>query len=74
MLIPRMESKLRDGQKERVRAEAAFKKEEQVREGGKAMAEYRAEQEAVREKTAKLRALRLARDGSKQTEHQAKEV
>jgi hypothetical protein len=36
-------------------------------EGAKAMAEYKAEQEAVREKTARLRALRLARDTANQT-------
>src|SRR5437016_367352 len=49
----------------RVRAEAAFKRKEQARvEGQKAMEEYRAEQRAIREKTARLRALRLARDGA----------
>jgi hypothetical protein len=47
----------------RDRAEAAFKKkEEQLREGQKAMAEYEAVRGATREKTARLRALRLARD------------
>jgi hypothetical protein len=49
------------------RAEALFKKkEEQMREGAKAMAEYKVEQKALREKTARLRALRLARDAAKQ--------
>jgi hypothetical protein len=48
------------------RAEALFKKEEQIREGAKAMAEYKAAQQATREKTARLRALRLARDAAKQ--------
>ena len=58
---------LRDDQKiERARAEALFKKEERIREGAEAMAEYKAEQKAVREKTARLRALRLARDAAKQ--------
>ena len=52
---------------QRVRAEALFKKEEQMREGAKAMAEYKAEQQAVREKAARLRALRLARDAGKRT-------
>jgi multidrug efflux pump subunit AcrA (membrane-fusion protein) len=51
---------------ERERAEALFKKEEQMREGEKAMAEYKAAQQAIREKTARLRALRLARDAAKQ--------
>ena len=47
----------------RERAEAAFKRKEEARlEGDKAMAEYRARQVAVHEKTARLRALRLARD------------
>ena len=44
------------------RASALFKKEQQVREAEKAMAEYQAEMQATREKTARLRALRLARD------------
>ena len=47
------------------RAEALFKKkQEQLREGQQAMAEYQAERHAVREKTARLRALRLARDAA----------
>jgi hypothetical protein len=46
------------------RAEALFKKEERLRDGRKAMAEYEAAQRAVREKTARLRALRLARDAA----------
>jgi hypothetical protein len=44
------------------RAEALFKKEQQSREAQQATAEYDAEQRAVQEKTARLRALRLARD------------
>lgn len=47
----------------RARAEAQFKKkEQQAREGAQARAEYEAAQRATREKTARLRALRLARD------------
>jgi Tfp pilus assembly protein PilX len=47
----------------RDRAEAAFKKkEQQLREGQQAMAEYEAARAATREKTARLRALRLAHD------------
>jgi hypothetical protein len=46
------------------RAEALFKKEQQVREGQQAMAEYQAELQAMRDKTARLRALRLARDAA----------
>lgn len=45
----------------RKRAEAAFKKEERARDGAKAMIEYEAEARTTREKTARLRALRLAK-------------
>jgi hypothetical protein len=48
----------------RVRAEVLFKKQEQMSEGAKAMAEYNAAQQAIREKTARLRALRLSRDAA----------
>ena len=48
----------------RRRAEAVFKKEQQAREGRQAMAEYQARLDAMREKTARLRALRLARDAA----------
>lgn len=44
------------------RAEALFKKEQQLREAQQAMAEYQAELHMMREKTARLRVLRLARD------------
>jgi hypothetical protein len=46
------------------RADALFKKEEQQREGQKAMAEYVKERQAELEKTARLRALRLAREAA----------
>ena len=49
---------------ERARAEALFKKGEQMREGEKAMAEYKAAREAEHAKTARLKALRLARDAA----------
>jgi hypothetical protein len=44
------------------RAEATFKKEERAREGAKAMRDYEAEGRAVREKTARLKLLRLAKE------------
>ena len=47
------------------RAEALFKKEQQAHEGQEAMAEYRRQQDVIREKTARLRALRLTRDAAK---------
>ena len=52
-----------DATRARERAEAAFKKkEQQLREGQQAVAEYEAARAATREKTARLRALRLARE------------
>ena len=45
---------------------ALQKKEERLREGQQAMAEYLADKHAMRERTAKLRALRLARDAGGQ--------
>ena len=44
------------------RADAQFKKVQRAEDGRKAMAEYEAERIAIREKTARLRALRLARE------------
>jgi hypothetical protein len=49
------------------RAQALFKKERQAQLGQQAMTQYRAEQEAVLIKTARLRALRLARDNQRTT-------
>ncbi len=46
---------------DRKRAEAAFKKEERARDAAKAMMEYEADTRAVRDRTARLRALRLAK-------------
>jgi hypothetical protein len=46
-------------------AEAAFKKkQERLRDGEQAMVQYEADRLAVLEKTARLRALRLARDAA----------
>ena len=44
------------------RAEASFKKEMRAQEGAKALLDYQAEGRAVDEKTARLRALRLAKE------------
>ncbi len=52
-----------NSERTRAQAEATFKKKErQAAEGRKAMAEYEAQALAVREKTARLRALRLAKE------------
>ena len=58
-----------DADQARIRAQAAFKRKEEARvEGLKAMDEYKAGQRAMQEKTARLRALRLARNqAAKQT-------
>jgi len=46
----------------RARAEASFRKEERAKEGAKAMMEYQAHSRMVREKTERLKALRLAKE------------
>jgi len=46
----------------RARAEASFRKEERAKDGAKAMMEYQANSRLVREKTERLRALRLAKE------------
>ena len=48
--------------KARERAEGHFKKEERAQNGRKAMIEYESEALATREKTARLRELRLAKE------------
>ena len=54
-----MESEVRN------RAEAIFKKKTvALREGERAMEDYKADQHAIQEKTARLKALRLARDAA----------
>jgi len=46
----------------RARAEANFKKQERAKDGAKAMMEYQANSRVVREKMARLKALRLAKE------------
>jgi hypothetical protein len=48
----------------RARAEASFRKEERAKEGAKAMMEYQANSRMVREKTERLKALRLAKEAA----------
>ena len=50
--------------RQRKAAEAQFKKEERATAGAKAMSEYKAEGEAERAKTERLRALRLAKEAA----------
>jgi hypothetical protein len=49
---------------DRVRAEAAFKKVQRAQESEKVRTENEAEAQSVREKTARLRALRLAKEAA----------
>jgi len=51
-------------ERQRKAAEAQFKKEERATDGAKAMSEYKAEGEAERAKTERLRALRLAKEAA----------
>ena len=53
------------------RAEARFKQEARALDGRKAMTEYEAQVLAMREKTAHLRALRLAREAEEQLHEHA---
>jgi hypothetical protein len=48
----------------RARAERSFKQEERAKEGARAMMEYQADSESMREKTERLRALRLAKEAA----------
>jgi hypothetical protein len=53
---------LNDHSSERVRAEAKYRKLQRASEGASAVAQYEAEGQALREKTSRLRALRLAQE------------
>ena len=48
----------------KARAEASFKKVERAKDGAKAMMEYLANGRMVRERTERLRALRLAKEAA----------
>jgi len=52
----------RSNEAARARAEASFRKEERAKEGAKAMMEYQTNARMVREKTERLKALRLAKE------------
>jgi hypothetical protein len=57
------------------RTDASFsKKERQAREGAKAIAEYEAQANATRKKTARLRALRLAKEAADMEAEAAKKL
>jgi hypothetical protein len=48
----------------RARAEASFKKKDRAKDGANPMTEYQANSRVVRDKTARLRALRLAKEAA----------
>jgi hypothetical protein len=48
----------------RARAEASFRKEQRAKDGAQAMMEYQANARIVREKTERLKALRLAKEAA----------
>lgn len=48
----------------RTRAEASFRKEERAKEGARAMMEYQANSRMLRERTERLKALRLAKEAA----------
>ena len=52
----------------RQRAERNFKREERAQDGRKAMIEYEAQAVATRKKTARLKALRLAKEAQARNE------
>ena len=52
----------------RQRAEQSFKQEKSAWDGRKALAEYEAQARAIREKTERLKALRLAKEAQAHTE------
>jgi hypothetical protein len=74
MAIPRMfrrkettlptKSDVAQSTEARSRADASFKKEERAKDGAKAMMEYLANGRMVRERTERLRALRLAKEAA----------
>ena len=51
-----------DSDQARQRAERSFKKEQRAQDGRAAVTEYEAEARATREKTARLKALRLTKE------------
>ena len=58
----------------RQRAEKRFKQEQRARDGQKAMTEYEVQARATREKTARLKVLRLAKEAQVQTEAPPKQA
>jgi hypothetical protein len=60
------------GDRERKAAESEFKKSERATKGAQAMSEYKADGDAERAKTARLKALREAKEAADKVAKQAK--
>jgi hypothetical protein len=58
----------------KARAELLFKKEQRLRDGQIAAAAYEAEQQAIRQKTTRLRALRIARDAAENNKRKSSKM
>ena len=63
-----------DPDRVKARAEASFRKQERAREGAQAWTEHEAAARATLEKTARLRALRLAKEAAEKPATGAKKV
>jgi hypothetical protein len=67
-MVAAQETFIVNSEQARQQAEKRFKQEERALDGRKAMAEYEAEARAIREKTARLKALRLAKEAEARNE------
>ena len=67
-MVVAQETFIVNSEQARQQAERRFKQEERGRDGRKAIAEYEAEARAIREKTARLKALRLAKEAQARNE------
>jgi len=74
--LPEKEMTLTSGSEDilKRRADASFRKEERVKDGKKAMADYEIESRAVAAKTVRLRTLRLAKEAADKVEAAARPV
>jgi uncharacterized heparinase superfamily protein len=67
-IVAGQETFIVNSEQARQQAEKRFKQEERARDGRKAMTEYEAEARATREKTARLKALRSAKEAQARDE------
>jgi hypothetical protein len=67
-MVAAQETLIVNSEQARQQAERRFKQDERLRDGRMAMPEYEAEARAIREKTARLKALRLAKEAQARDE------